>query len=158
MNTEFNSYIETLTPSKKMVAMEALGVYLKGEGSGTNKCSSAIDIWKMTRYLEMEREEHMVVILVKKNFNVIKTVEVSKGGLDHTIVDNRVILREALLADATQIALVHNHPSGSVRPSAEDMKITEVVKKSCDIFNIRLIDHVIIGEQCYYSFMEEGLL
>ena len=95
---------------------------------------------------------------MNQSARVIDKVRISRGGIDRTVVDVRSILREALLQRATQIALIHNHPSGNTRPSMEDRRLTEQVNKAAQTMNIRLTDHVIISDGKYYSFSDEGLL
>ena len=85
---------------------------------------------------------------------VLATHLVSLGGLTQTSVDVRVVMRYALLHSGTQIVLVHNHPSGNPAPSREDEALTQTVAKACQALRIRLMDHVIIGDNTYYSFYE----
>lgn len=102
--------------------------------------------------------EEFWVLLLNQAARVIDKVRISRGGIDQTSADVRSILREALIQRATQIALVHNHPSGSPRPSTEDQRLTTLVQKGALTMNIRLIDHVIITDGQYYSFVDEGIL
>ena len=83
-------------------------------------------------------------------------VRLSHGGLTETAVDVRVILREALLANATTLTLIHNHPSGNARPSGDDDRITHKLKTACDAMRLYLIDHLIVTDGNYYSYAEEG--
>ena len=89
---------------------------------------------------------------------VIDKVRISRGGIDQTTADVRSILREALLQRATQIALIHNHPSGNPQPSTNDRQLTQLILKGAQTMNIRLIDHVIVTDGRYYSFTDEGVL
>ena len=82
----------------------------------------------------------------------------SVGGIAGTGKDVRVILKKMLWLNAVQVALVHNHPSGQTNPSNEDKAVTAALKKATDTMNIRLIDHVIIGKNGYYSFADDGLI
>lgn len=102
--------------------------------------------------------EEFWVLLLNQAARVIDKVRMSRGGIDHTTADVRSILREALLQRATQLALVHNHPSGSVRPSMDDRRLTQLVAQGAHTMNIRLIDHVIVSDGAYYSFNDEGEL
>ena len=106
---------------------------------------------------DLEQEEFWVLLMNQAN-KMIDKICVSTGGIDGTYADVRTILREALLQRATQIAVVHNHPSGNKRPSQLDKTLTEHIHKAADTMNIRLIDHVIVCEDGYYSFTDEGLL
>ncbi|WP_418698740.1 RadC family protein [Bacteroides sp.] len=103
-------------------------------------------------------QEEFWVLLMNQAARVIDKVRISRGGIDQTTADVRSILREALLQRATQISLIHNHPSGNPRPSTEDRRLTELVNKAAQTMNIRLTDHVIISDGKYYSFSDEGLL
>ena len=101
-------------------------------------------------------ECHMLML---NNMNkVIDHVRIGVGGLTATVVDIRLVLREALLKRATAIALCHNHPSGSLRPSAEDDSLTKNLNEAAKIMNIRLLDHIIITDNCYYSYSDSGKL
>ena len=103
-------------------------------------------------------QEEFWVLLLNQAARVIDKVRISRGGIDQTTADVRSILREALLQRATQIALVHNHPSGNPRPSTDDRQLTQLVQKGAQTMNIRLIDHVIVTDGKYYSFTDEGVL
>ena len=102
--------------------------------------------------------EEFWVLLLNQSGKAIDHVRVSTGGIAGTYVDVRVVLREALLKQATQMAVVHNHPSGNNHPSQEDRTLTLRISKAAETMNIRLIDHVIICESSYYSFADEGNL
>lgn len=82
---------------------------------------------------------------------------IGSGNTEET-ADVRSILREALLQRATQIALIHNHPSGNPHPSNDDQRLTELVRKAAQTMNIHLTDHVIVTDGSHYSFNDEGLL
>jgi DNA repair protein RadC len=103
-------------------------------------------------------QEEFWLLLLNQAAKVIDKVRISQGGIDQTTVDIRTIMREAILMRATQIAVVHNHPSGSLKPSKEDIDITTKIKKACDLLNIRLIDHVIVTDANFYSFHDHGLI
>jgi len=93
---------------------------------------------------------------MNQNFKLIKSLRLSRGGITETAVDVRLIIKEAVLCNATIVALAHNHPSGSIRPSADDDRLTQVVKKACDVMRIHFQDHIIITDGCYYSYHEQG--
>lgn len=102
--------------------------------------------------------EEFWVLLLNQAAKVIDKVRISRGGIDQTTADVRSILREALLQRATQIALVHNHPSGNTRPSNDDLRLTQQARQAAQTMNIRLLDHVIVTDGSYYSFCDEGQL
>lgn len=102
--------------------------------------------------------EEAWIILMNQNYRLIKEVRLSHGGITETLVDVRLIVKEALLNNATIVALCHNHPSDNARPSKEDDRLTERVKKACELMRIYLLDHVIVTESNYYSYREKGRL
>ena len=102
--------------------------------------------------------EEFWLLLLNQAAKVIGKVRISQGGIDQTAVDVRSILREAILHQATQIAVAHNHPSGNVMPSQADKALTNSIRKASDIMNIRLMDHVIVTDGHYYSFHDHALL
>lgn len=103
-------------------------------------------------------QEEFWLLLLNQAAKVIDKVRISQGGIDQTTVDVRSVMREAILVRATQIAIVHNHPSGNLKPSNEDINITNKIKKASDLLNIRLIDHVIVTDGNFYSFHDHGLI
>lgn len=102
--------------------------------------------------------EEFHILLMNQNFKLIKSVRISHGGLTETAVDIRVIMKEAILANATVMAVCHNHPSGNTRPSRQDDQLTERIRKACDIMRVYFLDHVIITDGAYYSYREQGRL
>jgi DNA repair protein RadC len=102
--------------------------------------------------------EEAWILLMNQNYRLIKTVRISRGGISETAVDIRIILKEALLCNATVVALCHNHPSNNPSPSRDDDRLTERVKKACDIMRIYLLDHLVVTDGAYYSYHEQGRL
>ena len=102
--------------------------------------------------------EEAWLLLLNQQCKLIKKMRLSHGGLTQTMVDVRILVCEALLANATLIVLCHNHPSGSLHPSREDDHLTERVKKACDLMSLHFIDHLIITDGAYYSYRDEGRL
>lgn len=82
----------------------------------------------------------------------------SMGGMTGTVADPRLIIKAAALSDCTSIALIHNHPSGSTIPSKADQDLTLKIKEACRWFDIGILDHVICGDNNYYSFADEGII
>ena len=100
--------------------------------------------------------EEFWVLLMNQNYKLIKKLRIAHGGITEVAVDVRIIMREALLANATILAVCHNHPSGSLRPSQQDNLLTESIHRACNTMRIHFLDHVIIADGCYYSYHEEG--
>ena len=102
--------------------------------------------------------EEAWVLLMNQNYKLIKPVRISHGGLTETAVDVRIIMKEAILCNATVLALCHNHPSNNPRPSRDDDQLTQRVKKACELMRIHMMDHVIMTDGDYYSYYENGRL
>lgn len=100
--------------------------------------------------------EEFWAILLNNSSRIIKRTRISSGGLTATAVDVRMVLKEALIADATCIIVCHNHPSGQLRPSRDDQMLTDRLHTALNQINIKLLDHVIITDGTYYSFAEDG--
>lgn len=104
--------------------------------------------------LRSESVEESHVLLLSTGLTFLGSRLISRGGIAGTVVDVRLVLKAALLADAPNIALCHNHPSGNLRPSNEDDQLTARLKRAADTIGIRLLDHVIVTDGGYYSYQE----
>ncbi len=149
-------------PAKSLTVMAALELGRRRklqERKERTRITSSVDIYELFHPLmaDLPTEEFWVLLLNRSN-RVIDKVRISSGGIDQTTADVRTILREALLARATQMVLIHNHPSGNIQPSQEDKRITERIKGAGRLMNISVIDHVIVTDGAYYSFNDEGIL
>jgi DNA repair protein RadC len=102
--------------------------------------------------------EEFWVVLLNQAAKVIDRVRISTGGISGTVVDVRCVLREAIIHRAVCIAVCHNHPSGQIRPSVEDDRLTERISRAAKTMDIRLIDHIILTDGNYYSYADEGRL
>lgn len=123
------------------------------------KIRSSEDIYQLFHQAMRDLQiEEFWILLINHGGRVIDKVRISQGGIDQTTADIRTILREALIQHATQIAIIHNHPSGNVLPSNDDNVITQKIKKGAETMNIRMIDHVIVSDGDYYSYNDEGKL
>lgn len=103
-------------------------------------------------------KEHFMVAYLNQGNKVIKVERISTGGITSTPADPKVIFKNALLKEATAIMLCHNHPSGVTKPSADDRKLTQKLVMAGNIFDIKVLDHLIIGEKSYFSFAESGMM
>ena len=106
---------------------------------------------------DLDHEEFWLLMLNRAH-KVLGRFKVSQGGLSGTVIDTRIILKKALDNLASSIIVCHNHPSGNIRPSDADVKITEKLKKASEMLEIKLLDHVIIADKSYFSFADEGLI
>ena len=103
-------------------------------------------------------QEEVKLLLLNRNNQILGVFQLAKGGLTACVVDVRIILSVALKSLATGLILVHNHPSGNLKPSNEDIKITNRLKEACKLLEIMLLDHLIISKDNYFSFADEGIL
>lgn len=102
--------------------------------------------------------EEFWILLMNQNHRLIKKVCIAHGGISEVSVDIRIIMREAVLANATILAVCHNHPSGSLSPSRMDNDLTHSIQNACRLMRIHFLDHVIVTDGAYYSYHEEGLV
>jgi DNA repair protein RadC len=109
------------------------------------------------RLEDLPHEEFWVLLLNRAN-QVTQEIYLSKGGIAGTVVDVRIICKSALENNASGLVIAHNHPSGEVRPSEQDISITRKLKEGLKLFDLSLIDHLIIGDRKYLSFADEGML
>jgi len=107
--------------------------------------------------VDLIHEEFWVLYLDRQNV-ITEKKQISSGGISATIVDPKIIFKHALLLSASNIILVHNHPSKNTQPSISDKELTEKIKKAAGFFDIGLLDHVIFAGEKYYSFADEGIL
>lgn len=106
----------------------------------------------------IELFEEAKIILLNNNNSILGIYNLSKGGISSTIIDIRLILSIALKTNSSAIILIHNHPSGNLNPSKNDLEITKTTKEACNLLNIKLLDHLIVSKNGYYSFLKEGIL
>lgn len=118
---------------------------------------TATNIYRHMHHLMQDLDvEEFWVLLMNQHYRLIKKVRISHGGITETAVDIRVIIREAVLANATILAVCHNHPSGNLTPSHADEELTKSIQKACELMRIYFMDHIIVTDGQYYSFHELG--
>ena len=158
---DLEKLFSSLTPGRKKVAMAAVEMYKRQQSQQVERRQilRSEDLYELMGPLigDLPNEEFWVISL-NQSANLIKKRRISVGGIDQTSADIRLIMRVLIDTGATQFAAVHNHPSGNSRPSNEDKRLTEQLNKAAGIFNIRMMDHVIITNGGYYSFCDEGLI
>ena len=159
--TSVEELFSQLTPARKVLAEAAIELYkrLQIKQAERQQVISSDTVCEILRPLigDIEKEEFWAVYLNQSN-RIIRRERLSVGGIAGTYVDIRLIMKEAILCNATGMIISHNHPSGNENPSPEDNRITEQIKKAADSLNIRLTDHIIITSNTYYSYVENGML
>jgi DNA repair protein RadC len=120
------------------------------------------DSASIARHLQAIYQDHrneVFVVVYLNRANKIKHIEeISFGGITGTVADPRIILKKALQEDAVNIILCHNHPSGSLKPSRADEELTVKIIEAARYFDIRVLDHIIVSEEGYFSFADEGMM
>uniref|UniRef100_UPI003216B508 RadC family protein n=1 Tax=uncultured Draconibacterium sp. TaxID=1573823 RepID=UPI003216B508 len=124
-----------------------------------NKITGSNDVADFFQPLlgDLNHEEFWIMLLNRGNI-IIDTFMISQGGISGTVIDVRLILKNALDKMASSIILCHNHPSGTMQASDADLKITRKIKSAAEIMDITVLDHIIIGQNKYLSFADEGIL
>ncbi|MBY0482382.1 MAG: DNA repair protein RadC [Chitinophagaceae bacterium] len=102
--------------------------------------------------------ETFVVLYLNRSNNIIQQEVISEGGITGTVADPRIILKKALDHHAVSIILCHNHPSGNLKPSKADELLTSKIKNAAAFLDIQVMDHIIVSEEGYYSFADEGMM
>ena len=137
----------------KLVVMEKTAPYLP-----TTPFTSSEQVADYFSPLEEEPREILIAMHLDNKHRALSIEEVSKGTLTTSLFEPRAILQAAILANAAAAILVHQHPAGDPKPSAEDISVTKALKQLTDILPVRLLDHVIIGRKSYYSLADNGVI
>lgn len=137
----------------KLVVMEETAPYLP-----TTPLTSSKQVADYFSSLEEEPREILIAVHLDNKHRALSIEEVSKGTLTASLFEPKAILQGAILANAAAVILVHQHPAGDPKPSPEDITVTKALKQVTDILPVRLLDHVIIGRNSYFSFADKGLL
>jgi len=129
------------------------------EAKQLTQIKSSKDVFEHMQPLigDLQNEEFWILLLNNSN-KIIQKIQLSKGGLTATLVDVRLLFKQALEHFATAIILVHNHPSGQLKPSDADKNITRKIADAGNVLEIKLLDHIIITEYDYFSFADDGIL
>ena len=103
-------------------------------------------------------KEYFKVLFLNQANQILGYTLISEGGISETIADIRLIFQAALLTNSVALILAHNHPSGNLKPSPEDIRLTKQVREASNFMRIKILDHIILSDTEYYSFADEGML
>lgn len=106
----------------------------------------------------IEHHEIFVILLLNRANQVLGWSKISQGGISGTVVDNKIIFQIAIKTNASGIVLAHNHPSGGLKPSEQDLQCTKKLKEGAKMLDLAILDHLIISTEGYHSFADEGLM
>ncbi|PKP20074.1 MAG: DNA repair protein [Bacteroidetes bacterium HGW-Bacteroidetes-20] len=152
--------METTKKTKEFTVNEVTTTYKPAfKSSERPKILNPNDLYELILKYEPMQEilnykEMFVAVYVNQNSTVLSIQRIGEGGLTATSVDIRIIMQSALLQCATGIFLLHNHPSRHLRPSQADINLTKKVKQAAEFFDIKILDHLIISDESYYSMFE----
>lgn len=131
----------------------------QAEGLARTSISSSSDAYEcLAPMIADNNHEQFVVMFLNRANKVLKIQSHSSGGLVGTVVDVKMLLKEAILLNASGLIVAHNHPSGNVKPSNSDKELTRKIKNAANLLEIELLDHLIITGDSYFSFRDEALL
>jgi DNA repair protein RadC len=123
------------------------------------KIAGSRDVFElMHQYMQGEQYERFFAILLNRANRVLRVMEISNGGISGTVADPKKIFKMALDQNASSIILCHNHPSGNIQPSETDIKLTRKLKDAGLLLDLPVLDHIIYGDNIYFSFADEGMV
>jgi len=145
-------YIAGKTAAKKIKAAKSL-INTDQDKIQIRRSQDAYEIVKDMQFLDHERFE---VLALNRNNRVLERILISIGGIASTVVDTKILFKRLLICGASGFICVHNHPSGNLEPSQDDFNITRRIMECATILDIKLLDHMIIAGNSYYSFQDNG--
>ena len=134
----------------------------KNKNQDAVKVSSSVDVYNfiLNHWDDdtLDIQENVKMLLLNSSNTILGVYDVSRGGINSTVIDLRLVLSVALKCLASSIILVHNHPSGNINPSEQDREFTKKIKSACKFLEIQLFDHIIITRHDYFSFADNGYI
>ena len=151
------------TQNLNIVSEVQLHYQSKIKPSERTKITTATDIYNIMQNIpelmqNIEYKELFYAIYLNNANKVLSVLKISEGGTSSTVVDVKNILQGAILQNASAVILCHNHPSGNLKPSKQDIFLTQNVKEACKLFDLKLLDHIVITSENYYSFTNESII
>ena len=154
--------IKGIGEAKAVTIAAALELGRRRQASGFLEKTVVKDSRDIANYLQIllkdYKQEVFAVVFLNRSNKINHFEIVSEGGITGTVADPRIILKKALEENATSIILCHNHPSGNLKPSRADEELTQKIKEAARYLDIRVMDHVIVSEEGYFSFADEGYM
>jgi DNA repair protein RadC len=154
--------IRGIGPAKAIMISAALELGRRRQASGLLEKPVIRDSTEIANYLKVVLQDYRLEIFAVVFLNRANKINhfeiISQGGITGTVADPRIILKKALEMDAVNIILCHNHPSGSLKPSRADEELTAKIKEASSYFDIKVLDHIIVSEEGYFSFADRGIL
>ena len=153
--------VKGIGEAKAITIMSALELGRRRKETAQKKkpqitCSDIVYQLMKPELMDLSYEEFWVILLNRAN-QVIKKVKISAGGVSGTVADPKIIFKQALDALASGIILVHNHPSGNLKPSQADIQLTKKLREAGKLLEVSVLDHIIFTDNAYFSFADEGM-
>ena len=146
-------------PAKAIVIVAALELSRRRKPEESLVVRSSENAFNSLKHVFYDKDvEEFWILLLNRANRIIKAEKISMGGVSGTVVDSKVVFRVALQNQASGIILAHNHPSGNLIPSSEDKKLTTKIKQAAQLLDINLLDHIIVCNEKYFSFADEGYM
>src|SRR4051812_20744784 len=156
-----NLKIKGLGPAKAVTIAAAMELGVRRNMADNKKeiiLSSKDIAGFLQAQLQYKTNEVFAVVFLNRANKINHYEIISQGGITGTVADPRIILKKALEHEATSLILCHNHPSGNLKPSRQDQDLTNKIKEASQYFDIKVVDHIIVSDEGYYSFADEGIL
>lgn len=156
-----NLKIKGLGPAKAITIAAALELGIRRNMADNKKevvLSSRDIAGFLQAQLQYKMHEVFAVVFLNRANKINHFEVISEGGITGTVADPRIILKKALQHEAVSIVLCHNHPSGNLKPSRQDQELTNKIKEASTFLDIKVLDHIIVSDEGYYSFADEGIL
>ena len=142
-----------------IAALELANRSVTEEGRARKKVSCSRDVYLFFKPLLQDSSyEEFWILLLNRGNKILNSICISQGGLSGTVADPKKIFKYALEQYAASVVLCHNHPSGNIKPSESDIRLTQKLKKAGSFLDLPVIDHIIVGVDSYFSFADEGVL
>lgn len=153
--------VKGIGPAKAISIAAALELGIRREAAARKKVTvlQSSDIaGYMRAKLQYKQHEVFAVVFLNRGNRINHYEIISEGGITGTVADPRIIMRKALENDAVNLILCHNHPSGNLKPSRQDEELTRKIQEAARLFDINVLDHIIVSNEGYFSFADEGIL
>ena len=142
-----------------IVAALELGIRRASTENKKTTITSSSDIaLYLKEQLQYKNHEIFLAVFLNQSNKIIHQETISEGGITGTVVDTRLLLKKALNYNTVGIILCHNHPSGNLKPSTADKQLTQKIKEAANLLDIKVMDHIIVSTEGYYSFADDGMM
>lgn len=161
LNSLASAYVDALPTLQYHKRMQEVYLACRVSSFNSTQISTSRDAYELLRQFyedDITLFESFFLVLLNRSNKTIGFAKISQGGVHGTVVDPKIIGKYALDSLACGVIIAHNHPSGNLKPSRQDIEITKKLNEAMSLFDIKLLDHLILTNESYYSFTDEGLI